>query len=306
MPISSTVYAESYAFAPTTLISLYELDSRFVSNNGSLYRFHAGVNGVYKPIVFNGLEYTPFPIEVVDRAIEGSGGLPRPKLRASNINGFISQMLLSQGDLTGAKFIIRRVFARFIDAVNWPENANPYGTPDPTAAYDDEIYYVNRKVTENPEMVELELATPLELDNVVLPNRPLLATLCSFRYRDAETCGYSGEPVMDRFGKKFTVAAPDGYGYTLSSQGAWNSGSTYQIGDWVTILSENDFTYGQILVYVCSKANTTGNINNPQFNPTNWIADACPRSILGCKGHFPTGPLPFGGAPGIARAPYIN
>lgn len=307
MPTSATVYAESYAFAPTSLLSLYEIDSRFISVNGSLMRFTAGVNGVYKPIIFNGIEYTPFPIEVTDMSIEGSGGLPRPKLRASNIRGFISQFLLTQGDLIGARFVRRRVFVRFIDGANWADGVNPYGTPDPTAAYDDEIFYVNRKVSENPDTVELECASPMELENVQLPNRPMLATICSFKYRDPETCSYSGEPVMDRFGKRFSTPVIDGgYGYTLVSQGAWSSATTYQVGDWVTILSENDFSFGQTLVYVCSTANTVGTFNNPQFNSTNWVADACPRSLLGCKGHFPTGALPGGFFPGTARAPYVN
>ena len=300
------VQAESFSFAPSALLSLYELDSRYISANGSVYRWHAGVNGNYRPIIFNGLEYTAFPVDVTDMSIEGSGGLPRPKLKASNIGGFISQFLLTQDGLVGARFTRRRVYARFIDAANWSNYTNPYGNPDPTAAYEDEIFYVNRLVEENPERVEMELVTPFELDNVKLPNRVMLATICSFRYRDPETCGYAGVPVSDRFGKLFTTAAPDGHGYTLVSRGSWSAGTTYQVGDWVTITSQNDFTYGELLVYVCSMANTVGSSNNPQFNADRWVADACPRSILGCKSHYPTGVLPFGGFPGTARAPYQN
>lgn len=295
--------AESLLFAPTSLLDLYELDSRFISAGGQLYRFHAGVNGLYQAVIFNGYSYTPFPIEINGFEIDGSGGIPRPKLRASNINGFMSQFLLTQGDLVGARLTRVRVYARFIDAANFPNGVNPWGTPDPSAAYEPEVYYVNRKVTENPDYVELECVTPFELDNVQLPNRPLLSTICSFRYRDPETCGYAGVPVQDRFGKSFTTAAPTGYGYTLSAKGAWSAATTYQVGDWVTVLSENDFTFGQTLVYVCAAANTTGAANNPQFNPTNWIADACPHNIFGCDAHFDS-PLPFGGAPGTARSNY--
>jgi lambda family phage minor tail protein L len=295
--------AEADLFAPTALLDLYELDSRFISVNGSLYRFTAGVNGVYRAVVFDGKEYTPFPIDISGFEIDGSGGIPRPKLRASNINGFMSQFLLTQGDLVGARLTRIRVFARFIDAVNFPNGINPYGTADPTAAYEPEIYYVNRKVTENPDYVELECVTPFEIDNVKLPNRPLLAIFCPFRYRDPETCGYSGVPVQDRFGKSFTEAAPDGYGYTLNPRGAWVAGDTYMVGDWVSIISEGDFTFGETLVYVCSADNTTGASNNPQFNPTNWIADACPHNVFGCDSHFDS-PLPGGFYPGTARANY--
>ncbi len=306
MAVSATVYATSYSFNPSTLLSLYELDSRFISVNGSIFRWHAGVNGLLQPVVFDGLTYTPFPIDVTDMEISGSGGVPRPHLKGSNIQGFLSQFLLTEGDLVGARFIRRRVYARFLDAVNWVNGVNPYGTPDPTAAYDDELYFVSRKVTENPELVELECCSPFELDGVQLPHRPLLATICSTSFRDPETCGYNGAPVMDRFGKFFTVAAPDGYGYTLSPKGAWLPGATYQIGDWVTIVSENDFTYGQTFVYVCTVASTTGSFNNPQFNSTNWIMDGCPNNLFGCKGHFPTGALPFLGFPGVSRSPYVG
>lgn len=301
-----SVNSESYRFNPSSLLSLYEIDSRYISSVGTVFRFHAGVNGLYQPVTFNGLSYTPFPIEVTDVLIDGKGTTPRPKLTCSNINGFISQFLLTEGDLVGARFIRRRVFARFIDAVNFPGYVNPFGTPDPTAAYDDEVYFINRKIREDPQVVELECSTPFELDNVQLPRRPMLATVCPFIYRDQETCGYNGAPKTDRFGKSFTTSAPTGYGFTLSDKGYWDAAVNYQIGDYVRIISQGDFTNGDILVYVCQVANTTGAINNPQFYDVNWIADACPHNLYGCKAHYPTGPLPAGFFPGTSRASYTN
>lgn len=304
---SALVNATSDVFNPGALLSLYELDSRFIAANGQLFRFHPGVNGLYQPVVFNSLTYTPFPIEVTEMSVPGNGGVPRPKVRASNVKGFLSQFLLTGGDLVGARFVRRLVYARFLDAVNFPGSVNPYGTPDPTAAYDDEVYYVNRKVSEGPEMVEFECVAPFEIGNVRLPNRPLLATICPFKYLDGETCGYTGVPVSDRFGKLFTAAVVDGgYGFTLSNAGTWAPGPTYNVGDYVTIVSQNDYTFGDTLRYVCDTNGTVGAVNNPQFNPTNWIADACAHNILGCKQHYPNGQLPFGGAPGISRAGYAS
>ncbi len=303
---SQLVNATADSFNPSALLSLYELDSRYVSVNGQLLRFHAGVNGLYKPVVFNGITYTPFPIEVSDMTIDGKGTLTRPKLTASNIKGFMSQMLLTMGDLVGARFTRRRVFARFIDGSNFVNGVNPFGTPDPTAAYDDEVFFVSRKVTENPDVVQLETTSPFELDNVQLPRRQMLATNCPFIYRDPETCGYSGPPISDQWGKLFTAALPGGYGLTLSDKGIWSALVTYGVGDYVTIVSQGDFTFGDILVYVCTTASTVGSANNPQFNQTNWIADGCPHNLMGCVAHFPTGPLPFGGFPGTSRASYIN
>ncbi len=304
MALKST-NAESYAFAPSVLLSLYEIDSRYVSVNGSILRFHAGVNGLYTPVVFNGQTYTAFPIELSSFETPGQGTLARPKLRVSNINGYISQFLLTQGDLVGSRFTIKRVYARFIDSANFAGGVNPFGTPNPAAAYEDEIFFVNRKVTENPQYVEFELATPFELDNVQLPRRVATATVCMARpYRDPETCGYSGPPLMDRFGQLF---GPGGYGFnTLANQGFYSTGVTYQTGDYVSIISQNDFSYGDTFVYVCSVPNTQGSFNNPQFNSANWIADACPHNPSGCKSHFPTGPLPIISFPGISRSNFVN
>ena len=302
-----SVNATADSFNPSALLNLYELDTRYVSPVGTVFRFHAGVNGLYQPVVFNSLEYTPFPIEVTDGAIDGKGNPPRPKLALSNVQGFISNILLQQGDIVGARFVTKRVFARYIDNSNFANGGNPFGTPDPTAAYEDEVYFINRKIREDAQVVQFEMCSPFELDGIQIPSRPMLATICTFVYRDPETCGYSGAPLTDRFGKSFTDAVVDGgYGFTLSDKGIWSDAVTYQIGDYVTIISQGDFTYGNILVYVCSAANTTGATNNPQFNQTSWVADACLHNIAGCKTHYPTGPLPGGFFAGNSRASYTD
>ena len=42
-------------------------------------------------------------------------------------------------------------------------DTNPLGTPDPTAEFPQEIYSIDRKSTENREIVEFELAAPTDL-----------------------------------------------------------------------------------------------------------------------------------------------
>ena len=48
---------------------------------------------------------------------------------------------------------------------------NPYGTPDPTAEFPQEIYFLDRKVTENRNVVTWEAQSALDLVNVKLPKR---------------------------------------------------------------------------------------------------------------------------------------
>ena len=48
---------------------------------------------------------------------------------------------------------------------------NPFGTPDPTAEFPQEIYFLDRKVTENRSVVTWEAQSALDLVNVKLPKR---------------------------------------------------------------------------------------------------------------------------------------
>lgn len=291
------VNIEQASFTPSSLISLFELDATFIG--GSLFRFHNGTNNYFKPILLNGVEYLAFPINITNMDTDGKGGLPRPKISCSNINGFVSNLLLQDQNLIGAQFIRRRIFARFLDNENFPNNKNPYGVPDPTAAYPDDVFFVNRKVTENSDIVEFECTSPLEIDDVKLPRRQIYANICGIKYREPSTCGYGGAPIADKQNKVFGAG---GYGYTLSNQGEWNSTTTYNQGDYVYLTSVLPQTAGLKLFYVCSINGTVGEGNNPTANITAWIPDTCPKSIAGCRLRF-TGSTPLRASlfPGVSR-----
>lgn len=296
------VNQEIAKLTPSALLELFEIDGRNIGVPNIIY-FHAGTNSLLQPVVFNSITYYPFPIEVAGFEIDGKGTLPRPRVTCANVKGLISNYLLRWNNLIGAKFTRRRVFLKYIDASNFPGGVNPYGVSDVNAAFPDEIFKVLRKVQENKEVVEFELGTPLEVDNVKLPKRPIYATVCPFRYRDPLTCGYTGDPVADRANKVFGVG---GYGYTLVNQGAWSAVPTYNQGDFVYVTSSLDENVGEQFFFVCRVNGTVGESNNPLTNATNWIADVCPRSIAGCKLRFPTGSLPFGGFPGVAKGGFID
>lgn len=293
------VNLEATKFNPSSLLSLFELDA--TSIGGTQLFFYDGLANNFQNIVFNGIVYSAFPIELTGFEYDGKGSLPRPKLRASNIKGFVSAYILNTSDLIGAKFMRRRVFARFIDDVNFPNGVNPYGSADPTAAYQDDIFYVNRKVTENNDYVEFELATALEIDNVKLPRRQIFAHICGFKYRDS-SCGYSGAPVADKNNNKFV----DYYGFTLVDQGEYSTSATYNQGDYVYLVSSLQQTLGQRIFFVCSSNGVTGADNGPMKNSSVWIADYCSKAIVGCRCRYPSpAVLPFGGFPGVSRGQFV-
>lgn len=303
-PTPATVLREQTRFDPTALLDLFILDGTNIGMQ-SIFYFCSATNANLKPVVFNGVTYTPFPIDMTESAYDGKGQLPRPKITASNINGFISALLLENDDLTGAMLTRRRVFARFIDAVNFPGGISPY-SPNPTAAYPDEPWVINRKISENQQYVQWELASPLEFNQIKLPRRQIIANVCTapVKYRDARTCGYMGVPVADNANRTFVGY----YGMSgiLNDQGAYDSGYNYAAGDYVTVYSALPQLSNVPIVYVRNfyQAGTVAGIN-PVGNPSHWLNDACAKNCAGCALRFPGRTLRFGGFPGVARANWI-
>ena len=154
MTVNSSIFSDLQKINPSAIIELFTLQlSSSLHGATTIYRFHAGSNlNANGRIVWNSNEYLRFPIEVTGFAFQ-KGQLPRPKLRISNATGLISAILLTVNDtttgndLTGATLTRIRTLAKFIDAVNFPGNTNPFGTPDPNAEFPQEIYSIDRKAS---------------------------------------------------------------------------------------------------------------------------------------------------------------
>ena len=191
---TAPVFSEIQKINPSSIIELFVL--QLVSslhgtssvlpssnNENNIYRFHAGSNlNANGEIVWAGKSYMRFPVTAEGFAFQ-RGQLPRPKLTVSNATGLMSLILESVNlvtvgnDLTGATVTRIRTMARFLDAVNFPGSSNPLGTPDPTAEFKREIYTVDRKATENREIVEFELAAVFDLAGVRAPKRQCTRSL---------------------------------------------------------------------------------------------------------------------------------
>ena len=175
---SSAIVSNLQNTNPSAIIELFtlQLDSS-LHGATTIYRFHNGSslkdNG---EIVWAGNTYQRFPIKAEGFAFR-QGQLPRPTLTVSNALGTITAILAAVNattagnDLTGATVTRIRTLARFIDAVNFPENVNPYGTPDATAEFPQEIYKIDRKSAENRNIVEFELAAVFDLAGIRAPKR---------------------------------------------------------------------------------------------------------------------------------------
>ena len=175
---SSSIISDLQSANPSAIIELFtlQLDNSLHGSN-TIYRFHAGSNVKdLGEIVWAGNSYTRLPITAEGFAFT-RGQLPRPKLIVSNALGTISAILVTVNntttgnDLTGATVTRIRTLAKFLDAVNFTGNTNPFGTPDPNAEFPKEVYKIDRKANENREIVEFELAAPTDLAGIRIPGR---------------------------------------------------------------------------------------------------------------------------------------
>ena len=177
-------FSEVQKINPSAIIELFTLQlDNSLQGATTVYRFHSGSNlNANGEIVWNGNAYQRFPIEATGFAYQ-RGQIPRPKLIVSNAFGTISSILLTVNqtttgnDLTGATFTRIRTMARFLDAVNFPGNTNPLGTPDPTAEFKRQIFTIDRKATETREVVEFELAGAIDMAGVRAPKRQCTRSL---------------------------------------------------------------------------------------------------------------------------------
>lgn len=199
--------------AAGSIVELFELDLNTIGIDEHYY-FHNGVNELGANVVFNGITYTRYPVEAEGFERSGSAKQARPTLKVANIDGLLGAAARANDDLVKVKFIRRRTFLKYLDAVNFDDGVNP--TADPNAALDDEVWYIDRKASENKVFIEWELASALDLDGQYLPKRQCIQNVCIWKYRSAE-CSYTGGAVADKNDQPTSNTAVDDCGKRLDS-----------------------------------------------------------------------------------------
>lgn len=206
-----SIRAEIQSLSPSALIELFVLDMSTTASGGVLY-FHAGTNEFNEPLVWQGVEYTPLPIQAKKFDVNTQGTLPRPEITVANINGMFSADIQANDDLLGCTITRKRTHAKFLDAVNF-KNGNP--NADPTAQYADDLWFIDQKTSENRYQVVFQLASVFDLMGIQLPYRQVIKNSCPWQYRGTE-CGYTGG-YLDINDKSTTSADEDTCGKFLTS-----------------------------------------------------------------------------------------
>ena len=185
--------SELQGISPSAKIELFVMElvegTHYATGNPSnvptTFRFHAGTNmNTNANIIWQGNTYEKFPIVAEGFAFEGRGQIPRPNLTMSNLGGItrsgvvitvtdlmlIVNLTTPHNDLINAKITRLQVLASSLDAANFPNNTNPFGTPS-SNELPQEIFFIDRKQTENRNVVQFELVSRLDQQNKKLPKR---------------------------------------------------------------------------------------------------------------------------------------
>ena len=223
--------------------------------------------------------------------------------------------------------------------------------PDPNAELPKDVYFIERKSAENKNTIQYQLSSVLDLEGVKIPQRVVISDRCNWEYRgpgcwyqhayDTETKNANSKPIeqvpvlqkAQLTTEEFQLpddappvatykneiidgivgeALPQNSISSYGDQGPWNKDHDYNIGDYVYIEKN------KVKHYFTAKKVSKG---APPPNDQYWVADACSKTLAGCRlrwgvngkvarGSCPignaaaddgTGGLPFGGFPAARK-----
>ena len=186
-------HSELQSLNPSAILELFILELveglHYATGNPdsvpTTFRFHSGSNmNSNAEIVWQGNSYQRLPIEASGFAYTGKGQTPRPQLTISNfggitrsgsvidVSGFLTiiNQTTPHNDLLNAKVTRLQMLASSLDNANFSSGTNPFGTPNDDEL-PQEIYFIERKTTENRLVVQFELVGRLDVENKKLPAR---------------------------------------------------------------------------------------------------------------------------------------
>ena len=138
-------------------------------------------------IQWKGNIYEPLPILSSGYEKSTSGQIAQPSLTVANIMGTFTQVIDSLDDLVGGKVTRRRTFGKYLDGEL---------QADTTQEFPIDIYYIERKASENALSITWQLSSVLDLEGLQLPRRIITQNYCQWRHRSSE-CGDISPPVLD-------------------------------------------------------------------------------------------------------------
>ncbi|QLO37306.1 phage minor tail protein L [Klebsiella sp. RHBSTW-00484] len=222
--------ADYQKLEPGDSIRLFEIDGR-AFNMGEVLYFH-GYNVPHsaaeiiaagddeaklpaKSIWWQGTEYKAWPCELEGIESSTTGSDAQPTLRVGNIDGSISALCLYYDDMAQARVTIHDTQKQYLDVRNF---ADGNATADPTQEKR-QLYFIDAKNLETDEAVEFALASPMDLQGMMIPTRQY-HSICAWcirnKYRSGDGCDYAGTRYFDKNNKPVDDPSQDVCNGTLT------------------------------------------------------------------------------------------
>ena len=255
--------------------------------------------------------------------MNSAGTLPTPTLTMTSVEGLeetssfslLKSNFIQLENFVGAKVTRIRTFAKFLDVDQNGEILDGVGSEaDANAEFPRDVFFIERKSSENKYSIQFELSSVFDLQNLKLPSRSIYANRCPWRYR-GEGCCYeykeklygptTGDNQAEIFGATdhlpdyappianannelisdnvtgsngASLYSPQGLGNVTGSNqfsGIYKTGVNYTTGD-VVFIERNHTKY-----YYVGKTGDFSNVVPP--HSTFWEPDECSKTLQGCK-----------------------
>ena len=199
------------------LVTLYQLDVSSVVDTGDpqTWYFTQAVKDA-NTVYFNSKEYTPIDIKAEGFDLTTEGTSIRPKIAISNVDNTLAAEVIDYQDFLGCKLTRIRTLSKYLD-----------GEPleDPTVMFPKDIYIIQQKIIQNHKIIQWELVSKTDLENLKIPRRQVLRDTCTHTYRYYKdgafvytniSCPYTGSNYFKRDGTTTTTPSEDVCGRKLS------------------------------------------------------------------------------------------
>tara|TARA_R110001592_G_scaffold203876_3_gene453797 strand:- start:969 stop:2213 length:1245 start_codon:yes stop_codon:yes gene_type:complete len=309
------------SLAPDAVIDMYSIDFSHLQANfdmlkdlhginlgaDTIYRFCPMVNSA-NPIYWQGKAYQPLPVKMEGFEHQSDGRLPRPKMSIANPEGIFSKIVRSNFDFANCKITRKRTFAKFLDDANFQnrglneQGENPFGKADPDSHFPDDVFFINKKTSEDKNALTFELVSALELKDSGVPARIIMPNFCGWSYRCSVGCGYKGLAIETVDGADLTqvngsTVDPTLYPNGLSDIPEWKRNGSigtellpggYSVKDLVKITPRNSTNpyKSTPIVFVCLKGHELASRHHPFLDTEYWGKDECSKTLDSCKKRF--------------------
>lgn len=328
------------------LITLFDI----TLPNGTVTHFFNGLddgtNNIYFPqktidgSTYPLKEYVAIPIEIEGIGFSSSGSANRPTLTVANIpvlsrstvvsnppdgvddeqtilDILNSESILSNEDLLNSKVVVRRTL---LTKTYRGTDSNPSASP---VEFPSQTYIIDRVASETNITVQFELASPLDIEGVLLPNRVVIGRYCPWKYQ--------GHHYPDRSQNPVVGSEDGGCIWPLDSNGRFFDKDDNVITKNISSIPTYDSSTTNVARSAGYKTKTIrdghteiweairavpAETSNGQYNPTTaksyWKRlDVCGKTLNSCKIRFQGNNtddtlntafvLPFGGFPGAKQ-----